>query len=195
MKTMILLMALALVSVASAQLDPEPDGMGIYFDMGGTEVCYSTMAPFESVTAYLLLTNMSNPDGIDSWEASLEVIGNPVAPQWFSAFCPISIDNPMILHCGPGPALPAAPVVVLATWTGFVQSPTDVIEFQISGIDENTPPRYWAPGWIVPNDAHVFMPFPPEGPGRPSAFIAPPEQCHPLSGDDATFGTLKALYR
>lgn len=197
MKTFITLMLMVvLAGGALAQIDPDPDGIGIYFERGATVRETTTSAPFEAVTAYLLITTPSTADPISGWEAVVGVDGSPVAPAWTLE---VGMDNdpdPWIFDVtiAPSPLLPAGPTVLLATWTGFVMNPADLVAFTVTGV----------PG----------SPYFPDSPGYFTEWIVP--QLHPLhvtncAGDivamvngictdtvgdeDMTFTTLKTLFR
>jgi hypothetical protein len=55
-------------STVLAQPDPDPDGIGIYFDEGATQIS-RTAEIGEDVTAYLIVTNPSLTGGIAMWGA------------------------------------------------------------------------------------------------------------------------------
>ncbi len=73
---------LLLAANAFAQLDPDLDGIGIYFDAEATLTCAYTSVPFESVTAYLCITNPTDATGVSGWEATIVSAGPAVAPAW-----------------------------------------------------------------------------------------------------------------
>ena len=58
-------------SAAAQPIDPQPDGIGIFFEEGGREWC-ATAAPGTQVTAYLCLTRASDTSGFLGWEARVE---------------------------------------------------------------------------------------------------------------------------
>ncbi len=69
-KTIFFICCIFIASIASAQIDPDPDGIGVYFDEGATEVAIT--APVgEPVTAYLIATNPSHAGTLALWEASV----------------------------------------------------------------------------------------------------------------------------
>jgi hypothetical protein len=74
-----LLVALGILLIASpvpAQLDPNPDGIGVYFDQGGINCPEIWPAPYTTVTAYLLGTRLTR-GGCSGWEATLLI--NPTS--------------------------------------------------------------------------------------------------------------------
>lgn len=81
-----MVLALVLVCAAGAAvaqpIDPQSDGIGIFFETGGREYC--TTAPASTqVTAYLCLTRASDNSGFLSWEARIEA-SRPAALAGFA---------------------------------------------------------------------------------------------------------------
>jgi hypothetical protein len=76
METMIITKILPVVffivfaSGALAQIDPDPDGIGIYFDLEATQVS-ATVEVGEALTGYLIATNPSQEGGLATWEADV----------------------------------------------------------------------------------------------------------------------------
>jgi hypothetical protein len=135
MKKLLAVFAVALIaSGAMAQVDPDPDGIGVYFDVAGLTYETATAAPFQQVTAYLLITNPTAPAGVSGWEAVVDVTGGAVGASWVLA-AGLNVTTAPIFQVGIGlgaAALPAAPAVLLATWSGFIMAPTDVVGFVIT---------------------------------------------------------------
>jgi hypothetical protein len=53
--------------------DPDPNGIGIYFDQGAVDESWCASGTVGSqVTAYLCLTRASDPSGFTDWEARIE---------------------------------------------------------------------------------------------------------------------------
>jgi hypothetical protein len=74
---MALLLAGIMASVAVAGLDPATDSFGVYFDTAGNTNC-TTAAPFQAVTAYLLLMNPAGPT--NGFECTVTMVGAPLLP-------------------------------------------------------------------------------------------------------------------
>lgn len=70
------LVLLASFSTALAQLDSDPDGIGIYFDEGATQISRTAVIG-DDVTAYLIVTNPSLTGGLAMWGAL--VVASPYA--------------------------------------------------------------------------------------------------------------------
>ncbi len=58
--------------LASAQIDPDPNGIGLYFDEEATIYCLQAPVGSE-LTAYLCLTRITAASGVSRWEATIEV--------------------------------------------------------------------------------------------------------------------------
>jgi hypothetical protein len=73
-KTLLLgcLAVMALASTAFAQIDPDPDGVGIYFDEAAYVYCTDAEVGTQ-LTAYLCFTRISSSSGIGRWESKIEV--------------------------------------------------------------------------------------------------------------------------
>jgi len=198
MKSMLALLLVLLVAVSAfAQADPDPDGLGFYFDLGATEVCTTTAAPFASVTGYLIITNPSAELGVSGWEAYVTVAGSPVAPAWTLA-AGLDVDSSaqgFQVGIGTGGlALPAAPAVVLATYTAFIMAPTDVVTFYVEGVPGSTS-FDGTPGYAGGGSAGDLRPLQVSsgtGSGAPAAMI---NGCDVVANEDMTFSTVKSLFR
>lgn len=66
-----LLLVIFLADYSMGQIDPDPNGIGVYFDEGATVVSISA-DPASSVNAYLILTNPTEIGGIAYWEAYVD---------------------------------------------------------------------------------------------------------------------------
>lgn len=71
MKKLALVLALTMVAFAGTATASDwfSDNIGIYFDEAGTDNC-GTAAPMTPITAYLVVTQLTNPD-ILAWEVAL----------------------------------------------------------------------------------------------------------------------------
>jgi len=199
MKKLLAMLAVALLaSGALAQVDPDPDGMGVYFDTAGTMFCTSTAAPFEQITAYLLITNPSATSGGSGWEAWVTVEGGVVAPSWTLA-AGLDVDpSDQGFQVGIGTgglALPYGETVVVATYSAFVQVPDAVVNFYVEGVPGSTSfPS--SPGYAAGNDAGDLRPLQVSsgtGMGLPVASVN--GDCGVVANEDLTFSNVKALFR
>ena len=192
---LVLLSLLALATVAFAQ-DTDPDGIGVYFDLDGISSCGATAAPYETAFAYLLITNPSDPTGVSGWEANVTVTGNALAPQWILS---AGLDVDMSaegFQVGIGTdllALPAAPAVLLATWSGLVPTPADVQDFLVTDVPGSVS-FDGTPGYASGGDAGLLIPLQVSS-GFPYVTCASINDCVVIGNDDMSFGGVKSLFR
>ena len=75
MKKIALVTILLLLMTGSgfAQLDPDDDGIGVYFDPCACTNCISLDVGFQ--TAFLVVTHPTSPQGVLGWEARMWVEG------------------------------------------------------------------------------------------------------------------------
>lgn len=72
MKTILMILVVATAAGANP-VDPDPDGIGIYFDEGAVAGSFcATADPGTQVTAYLCLTRASDTSGFATWEGRIE---------------------------------------------------------------------------------------------------------------------------
>lgn len=199
MKTLNMLLALSvllLVGTAFADTDNDPDGMGVYFDTAATSICTVTATPFQLVTAYLIITNPSDPAGVSGWEANVMSTGAAVAPAWVLA-AGLDVDgDPSKFQVGIGVApmaLPAAPAVVLATWQGYMMSPLDVQEFTITDVPGSVS-FDGTPGYASGSDAGLLIPLQVSS-GFPYTVCAQINACTVVSNEDLSWGQVKGLFQ
>ena len=198
MKKLLAMLAIALLaSSAMATVDPDPDGIGIYFDMDGDVVCTTTVAPFSNVVAYALATNPSATTGISGWEARMWTAGAaPVAPAWTLAAGLDVDDSPDGFQVGIGTVapLPHGTTVLLATWSGFIMAPTDMVEFFVSGVAGSVSfPN--SPGYAAGDNAGDLREFQVSSGAGLDLPVAGINTCTVVANDDMTFSNVKALYR
>ncbi len=139
MKISILILAsiIAIGGFASAQpIDPDPDGMSIYFDTEGQDFIV-LVHPWEpaldagpTISTYLLLTRPSTPFwAVKGWEARIEFETNSFTPPLGMTLTPGAVDldddpDDYVVECDDTALIPiTGDVVVLASvefsWLGF----------------------------------------------------------------------------
>ncbi len=69
-KAILVIFCISMASTTSAQIDSDPDGIGVYFDEGATQVS-AAVPNGESISAYLIATNPSQTGTLALWEASV----------------------------------------------------------------------------------------------------------------------------
>jgi hypothetical protein len=195
MKTIATLLAIGCLGLAwpaTAQIDPEPDGIGIYADLAATRtsVTADPGVPFE---VYLMITRPSNPSGIQGWECGIEVPGNAViwgwnvaGDHWFNVGSPPEFE----VAYGQEP-LPAVDAVLLMTFIVYLTD-SDPAEFYIHEC-QSVPGRYEWPAYVGADDINTLIrlhPWPRLA-GQPAFKINDTSTPVVL----ATWGVVKSLFR
>jgi hypothetical protein len=183
----ILALLLTVGSSAWAQLDPDPDGLGVYFDQAANLVT-TTAESGQNVTAYLIGTHLSLPGDLGYWQARLcpwgpaEIHGNPVNSYNYN----MNMPGDPCWSCyamAMDPAVPAQDITILAElqimlWEGgdpvliFIQ---DEAAYGIFGSGEETGFRPSSGSWDLP--------------------VATINGPAPVAAVSRTWDSLKTLYR
>lgn len=125
-----LLLACLLASGSLAGLDPDTDSFGVYFDTAGNTNC-TMAAPFQPITAYLLLMNPAGPT--DGFECTVAMTGAPHVIL-STNYCGSTICDGE--HCGPysfaigcatGFPVLETGAAVLVTWQIMLQSTAELL--------------------------------------------------------------------
>jgi len=201
-KLFALLIGLGMVSsLAMAQVDPDDNSMGVYFDTDAYVTEDFTAAPFEPVSAYLVVVNPTSAS-ISGWECMVNVSGILVAPFWTYAGGGLNIFDAVstgLFNVGVGldplALVPVNNVCVLATWTGFIMSPPDIVTFTVYPFPGSVTfvdnPGYvdgGDVGIVVPCGVSTGYPY-----GNACATINLTEPVIP--NKEMTWGGVKALYQ
>ncbi len=192
---MIFLMgALALMGgSAAAQVDPDPDGLGIYFDLEATQHC-SEVPLFTPFDMYLILTNASAAGGVYGWECTIEyddptlIVLNWQPTNWWGG-----IFDPPNFAIGLVTPLPWEPALNLMTITAMVLAPDctwlSIVPYPNPSIPDAIVYADGADPWnLIPMHQSTG------GPDTPVTGVncdCPP----PIATEKATWGGVKALYR
>jgi len=116
MRKLLVLGLVLMATGAAAQTDPNPNGIGFYFDEGGVYNCLPSAAPYTLINAYLLATRITQSAGISGWEAGIAIMPTPAFPPTYTL--PGIILNPPTppnFQVGLGSALPYEPAIKLLT--------------------------------------------------------------------------------
>ncbi|MHB8079290.1 MAG: hypothetical protein ACYDIE_08555 [Candidatus Krumholzibacteriia bacterium] len=172
MKRLLLLVALISLTVggeAAAQIDPDPDGIGIYADQSAT-VNAITAEPGVPIEAYLVLTRQSGTLGMIGWEAKLVIPENVTiwgwnvpGTGWFNYGSP-----PEFGVAYAQPPLPPTPAQVLMTFI-IVAADAAPAQFYITHTSINSG-GYDLPVYIDASNINIIKPLHPwpDGPTEPS---------------------------
>lgn len=208
MKSIIALSALMVVLSGAAiadPVDPEPNGIGIYFDEGAGPGTYCEMAPMGTqLTAYLCLTRASHQSGFTAWECLLE----SSVPGAFTGFSirgdAVNTATEPEFVVDLGTPLPYQLSTVLMDIT--IEVVWDwPIGMRPLAVSSPRGPVGNLPAYEVAAEPGVFYPLQPPF-GLEGGAGSDPNWCAGINDDtclngpqvaveDATWGTLKALYR
>jgi len=190
----LLVVALALMAgQAAAQIDPDPNGLGIYFDLEASQ--HSAGVPvFTPFTMYLILTNASAAGGVFGWECTIEYDDtNMLVLDWVPTNWSGSVFDPSNFAIGLETPLPWEPAINLMTITAMMLTPDcswlSIIPYPNPSIPDNIVYVDGADPWnLIPMYQSTG------GPEFPVAGInceVPP----PVSAEDFNWGGMKTLYR
>jgi hypothetical protein len=124
MKKLVVLLAVCLMATSAfAQIDPDPNSLGFYFDTAATETGFAPtlFVPFD---AYLVLANPTYAT-VSGVECTMDVLGNP-AIALNSVVYPnggLSVYLPPNIYAGWADPLPTTPITIMATFNYTAYSP------------------------------------------------------------------------
>lgn len=173
--------------VALSQIDPGPDGIGIYLDAAATQNSLFCDAG-TVVSVHVMITNPTATTAIYGWGVGIRVQGDLF---YFTTHLPpgSALVNPypeLVVACNPGTVMPE-PILDLAT-IDFIPLTAGVAEFFLTATQHGEPPFYaFAPDadyrGLNPSSGSLDLPvFRVNGLG-------------PVSELEASWGSVKALFR
>jgi len=195
-KSLVVVLVCLLAGTAGARMDV----MDVSYHTDGMTFCGTTSAPFEQITAYLLIANPSRTSGVSGWEAWVTVEGGVVAPSWtLTAGLDVDpSDQGFQVGIGTGGlALPYGDTIILATYSAFVQNIGGEVHFYVEGVPGSTSfPT--SPGYAAGNDAGDLQPLSiSSGSGDLPVFSFNDPECSdpPPTEFDITVSADNGLYR
>lgn len=200
---------LLLATCAGAQpIDPDPDGMGFYFDTEGIEYCIDVddwvpaFGAGPTIMGYLIVTRPDTPfPSIQAWEAQVIIMTNSYTPPTGLVLTPGAVDydgdpNDYVVGCGGTAAIPiTGEAVVIASvemaWLGFEGHAEAHVElYRVQG-SQSFPdgPGYAAEaGFLSPCQPYQY-------PWGDCAWINHTDGCGPhIANEGMTWGAVKNLY-
>jgi hypothetical protein len=200
MKAMQFLLVICLVSSSAlAVIDPDPDMMGVYFDLNADENCLTVGAtiPFN---AYLILTNPTS-SGISGYEFGLDIV---VPEGMESLIFGLDNDSYCMYECFPnypgvlggdyfvglpGPC-PAELATVLHSWRYML---LDAFPMEVYLHSPSTPSIPGDLPIVLTDEGHLMqIGLSTGGPNIPVATVN--SDCV-VGMEEVNFGRVKALYR
>jgi hypothetical protein len=190
-----LLMVLLLGAQAFAQLDPDDDGIGVYFDPCACVNCLP-MDVGQQVGWVVITHPTAQEGGVGGWEAKIWIEGPAVitnttlygdatsflpAPDYYVG-CGTPLYNPFTY-----------PAVVVAKFDFMIFDTATPIDWYIDGVYRHSLPER-VPAYLDGDDYEIIIPLqqPTGGPDIPVATIN--GECA-VEGEDATWGGVKSLFR
>ncbi len=193
-----LLLTLFIAGGAIAQLDPDDDGIGIYFDPCACVNCLDL--PVGEHLGYLVITHPTSELGVGGWEATITSTGPGVVTEWEllgQAINAASRPNEFVVGLGEPVINPYTfPAVVVAILHLYIIDDSAPIEFFIDGIYFHSIPDYDGPAYLDGADYSILKPLQQiqGSPELPVAIIN--GDCAGVVATESTsFDNLKALYR
>lgn len=196
----ILLMYL-LPAVAFATVDPDPDGIGIYFDTEATSVC-ATVTPAVPFSVYLVITN---PTAAEVWGIEFtmcaEVVGGHqshlfrLGDTWYTRFIDLGLvydwctDGRVVSFLEPAPRVGDQVVLVGVQYMLLADVGVDFFlgPHPAESVADGLPAYLDGNGTVVPLDVSSG------DPRLPVAQVG--GDCSVVPVATSTFGRLKATYR
>jgi hypothetical protein len=190
----VLAVTLVVAGPALAQIDPTPDGLGIYFDIDGTINCLPDVTPGEYGPGfmYLMITNPSEPSGISGWELQLVFDSCLLVTDWgYQAGAINSGTEPDFYVTQPTP-LPSAATVILLDMTFYVLCSDCALMYIYPPPVQHVPDF---PAYSAGNDPNEWFALHQSTGGSQFPVAAINCICDVISNDNATWGSLKTMYR
>jgi hypothetical protein len=192
--------SLLVAGVATAQIDPDADMIGVYFDPGATIWCIDP-GPAGPTDAYLCLTNPTALSGVSGWECSIVITEGIFVLNWGYSGDAINALSPPDFAVGLASPLPWESSLVLMTFTIglFAADPVEItITAQPIPSIPDTP--YPLPAYAAGDDPGDLRPlgfstgWNPET-GEPNVAAVINGECTPTAADESTWGNVKNMYR
>jgi hypothetical protein len=152
----LLLLLLAASMVQADPIDPYADGIGIYFDSGATQFCKTWSGGM--VSAYLVLTNITEPSGVSGFECKLGY-QVPAGSYLLNATLPpnaINADSAPGYLVGLATPLPWSPAVVVLT-LNMLETQGNAWVFKV--LPNDTPSLPGIPAYAAGGNPSVLIPL------------------------------------
>ena len=203
MKRLLALVGLTLLIAgsATAQIDPDPNQIGVYFDPLATEFCTSA-AMYMAVSAHVMFTNPTDPTGtpcgISGWEAEVTAIppatGGMINGATLMGSGPINLFAYPTFQVGMGTPWPPAPVIHVADINIFTLN-TDAWFFTIGAIGPTSWPEDPGPGFAVDYDPGILVRVMPSSGSMDLPVAQVNGVCGVTAAQDDTWGGVKSMFK
>lgn len=192
---LVIFLASLMAGNAVAQLDPDDDGIGVYFDPCACVNCL-TLEAGEHL-GYLVITHPTSPTGVGGWEAAVWAEGPAFIIEWELLGDAINVatrENEFIVGVAEPLYNPYSfPAVVVAIMHLLIVDTAEPVNFYIDGIYFHSLPEK-QPAYLDGADYDIIKKLQQStgGAGFPVATIN--GECA-VATESTTFDGLKALYR
>lgn len=202
MKNLILLTCLSLLATSSsAVLDPEPDIMGIYFDLNADNNCLASQPASIPFNAYIILTNTTAP-AINAYELGYEVVFTPGTVFRLAdsiangAVSGVNVGDASLVETGDyivglAAPLPGTPAVVLHSMQ-YLLLVAGPMEFYLH---ESSAPSIPGQFPVVQNAEGSILMQVGQSTGGPDIPVATVNAGCVVGVESASFGSVKSLFR
>ncbi len=177
---------------AWSQIDPNPDGIGIYFDTDATSVV-TTAQTGDFVQAYLIGTNMSHLGNLYVWESyvwtsyvgqqSPYIHGEPYNAFNTAMNMPGTPGWSFVALVYPEPPLPVQEITLLASLTIFIEDASVPVGLFVSSYSNYSFSGYGPEYPMYPSSGSSTLP------------VAMVNGETPVASETSTLESVKALYR
>lgn len=185
----------ALAGGAFAQLDPDDDGIGVYFDPCACNNCITMDVGLHR--AFLVITHPTSPQGVHGWEAKLtttgpmfltnvDLIGNNVNVGILPGEYIVGIVTPLINPF-------TYPAVVIAVLDFYLSSTATPAQFFIDGVFFHSLPEK-VPAYLDGSNTNVIKELKQSTGGRTFPVATINGDCA-VAIEGETWGGVKALFR
>ena len=196
-KLIVVLMIFILPGTITAQLDPGPDGIGIYFDTAAQENCLHGASGY--IRGFLIITHPSIETGISFWTCHVdyELPAGTTISGWVLTGNVINIYEPpnffVARYSSTAPLIPCTDATRVA-WFDMYMAVPGCAWFRVRESDG----QYGFPSQLAYHSGHdpdVDVPLNPAAGDQPNAGINCSDCDSAVSAETQTWGMLKALYR
>jgi len=193
-----LILTLFVAGNAFAQLDPDDDGIGIYWDPCACVNCVEL--PVGDHLGYLAITHPTSELGVGGWEATITVEGPCAVTEWEllgNAINVASRPDEFIVGLGEPAINPYTyPAVVVAIVHLYIYDETTPVEFFIDGVYFHSIPDNSQPAYLDGSNYDIIKPLQQiQGSADLPVAIINGDCDGVVATTNESFDSLKALYR
>jgi hypothetical protein len=202
-KAILCLSIVVWVTTAMSQVDPDPNGIGIYFDEGANVYCMQTEVGNQT-SAYLCLTRITSESGISKWEAKVEVSRPSDVLAWNLMGQGTNTSETPEFNVDLTEPLPWQSSLVVLEMTISIQAVHPLV-FRVHPVENPSVPGapFPLPAYALGDDPSEFRTLgyswgwdPATGEPNWCAVINPAGDCSdpPTANSSSSWGGIKALY-